>query len=204
MPTCRLVRQLWCCGDLTRPPLGAVQTASVRGLIRSSRNGATSRRASAVAALSIFGCAVGFSLGVAQAQSVKDVAGIYTAVAVTNVLGERTTEPYGPNPKGVMVLDANGRYVVVLMRPGLPKFASNNRSTGTAEEYKAIALGSFTHFGTYTVADGHIIFRLENTTFPNWDGQEQKRALTVSGDELRYTLVSTMGGTPTVAWKRAK
>jgi hypothetical protein len=103
-----------------------------------------------------------------------------------------------------MMLDANGRYVVVLMRPDLPRFASNNRSTGTAEEYKAVALGSFTHFGTYSVADGQIVFRLEHTTFPNWDGQEQRRALTVTGAELKYVVASSIGGTSTLVWRRAK
>ena len=147
---------------------------------------------------------VAVSSGSGFSQSAENLAGSYTVISVTNVLGDKTSHPYGPDPKGVMMLDANGNYVVVLMRPDLPKFVSNNRSTGTADEYKAIAVGSFTHYGTYSVADGHIIFRLTGSTFPNWDGQEQKRALTVSGDELKYTVVSTIGGTSTVAWKRVR
>jgi hypothetical protein len=153
------------------------------------------------AASALFGCAAVFADG-ALGQSAKDIVGTYTLVAVSNLQGDKKTELYGPHPKGMMRLDASGRYVVVLMRPGLPKFASNNRTSGTAEEYKSIALGSFVHLGTYTVADSHIIFRLENTTYPNWDGQEQKRELTVTGDELKYEVNSTVGGTSTVVWKR--
>jgi hypothetical protein len=144
------------------------------------------------------------STGSAYGQTSKDIAGTYTLVSFTNQQGDTKTDTYGPNPKGVMMLDANGRYVVVLMRPDLPKFASNNRNAGTAEEYKAVALGSFTHFGTYNVADSHITFRLEHTTFPNWDGQEQRRALTVTGDELKYAVASSAGGTSTLVWKRSK
>ena len=147
---------------------------------------------------------IALSAGSACGQTAREIAGTYTLVSFTNQQGDKTTDTYGPNPKGVMMLDANGRYVVALMRPDLPKFASNNRSTGTAEEYKAVALGSFTHFGTYTVADNHIIFRLENTTFPNWDGQEQRRALTVTGDELKYAVASSLGGTSTLVWRRSK
>lgn len=154
--------------------------------------------------LALLCAALSSSMGPASGQTATDIAGSYTVVAVTNTQGGKTIESYGPNPKGIMVLDANGRYVVVLMRPGLPRFASNDRNTGTAEEYKAVALGSFTHFGTYKVADGHIIFRLEHSTFPNWDGQEQKRALTINGDELRYTVNSTLGGISTVVWRRAR
>ena len=157
------------------------------------------------ATLALFLCAdIASSAGSAYGQTAKDIAGTYTLVSFTNQQGDTKIDTYGPNPKGIMMLDAKGRYVVVLMRPDLPKFASNNRSTGTAEEYKAVALGSFTHFGTYTVAESHIIFRLEYTTFPNWDGQEQRRALTVTGDELKYVVASSISGISTLVWKRAK
>jgi hypothetical protein len=149
----------------------------------------------------LFGFVVTLSNG-ALAQSAKDIVGTYTVASFWNVQGDKKTELYGSHPKGLMRLDASGRYVVVLMRPDLPKFASNNRTTGTAEEYKAVAMGSFVHLGTYTVVDGHIIFHLENTTYPNWDGEVQKRKLTVTGDELKYEVSSTMGGTSTVVWKR--
>ena len=139
------------------------------------------------AAPALFGFVVMLSNG-ALAQSAKDIVGTYTVASFWNVQGDKRTELYGPHPKGLMRLDASGRYVVVLMRPDLPKFASNNRTTGTAEEYKAIAMGAFVHLGTYTVADGHIIFHLENTTYPNWDGEVQKRKLTVTGDELKYEV----------------
>src|SRR5215207_9475573 len=77
------------------------------------------------------------------AQSSKDVVGTYTLVTVSNVKDGKKTETYGPNPKGMMRLEENGHYVVVLTRPDLPKFASNDRNAGTPEEYKAVALGSF-------------------------------------------------------------
>lgn len=152
-------------------------------------------------ASALFGCILMPSNG-ALAQSAKDIVGTYTIVSFLNVQGDKKTEVYGPHPKGQMRLDDSGRYMVVLIRPDLPKFASNNRGTGTAEEYRAISLGSFVHFGTYEVADGYIIFRLEKATYPNWDGEVQKRRLTVAGDELKYEVSSSMGGTSTVMWKR--
>jgi hypothetical protein len=154
--------------------------------------------------ISIFVVLPGAFTGAAMGQSAKDVVGSYAPVSVSNVKGDKRTEQYGPQPKGMMRLDESGRYVVVLMRPGLPKFASNDRMAGAPEEYKAVALGSFVHLGTYSVADGYIVFRLENTTYPNWDGQEQKRKLTVTGDELKYEVSSTLGGTSTIVWKRLR
>jgi hypothetical protein len=162
----------------------------------------TRRRTLAVSTVALFGSILLTQSAVAQ--SAKDVIGTYELVSVSNVHGEKRSEPYGLSPKGMMRLEDNGRYVVVLTRPDLPKFASNDRNAGTLEEYKAISLGSFFHLGSYSVAEGHIIFRLENVSFPNWNGQEQKRKLTISGDDLKYETTSTFGGTSTLVWRRVQ
>jgi hypothetical protein len=159
----------------------------------------------AVLTSAMVGLAVSF--GKSDAQTAKDVVGTWTVVSNVTDQGGKKTEPYGANPKGIMVLDANGRYVLTVARPALPKFASNNRTTGTAEENSAVIQGSISHFGTYSVseADKTINFRIETSTFPNWDGTEQKRSFTLTGDELKYTIATgSGGGTVLVVWKRAK
>ena len=79
--------------------------------------------------------------------------------------------------------------------------------TGTPDENKAIVQGSFASFGTYSIneAEKTIIFRIESATFPNWNGDEQKRSFTLNGDELKYIVTAASGGgIATVTWKRAK
>ena len=145
--------------------------------------------------------------GDACAQTAKDLVGTWTLVSAVTEQGGNKTDTFGPNPKGILVVDANGRYVSILARAGLPKVASNNRTTATPEENKAIVQGSGAHFGTLSVnaADKTITFKIETATFPNWDGTEQKRPFTVTGDELQYTVAAASGGgTATVVWKRAK
>jgi hypothetical protein len=145
--------------------------------------------------------------GDAFAQTAKDLAGTWTLVSATTEKDGNKTDIYGPNPKGILTVDANGRYVIAFARAGLPKVASNNRTTATPEENKAIVQGSLTHFGTLFVnaADKTFTFKIETSTFPNWDGTEQKRAFTVTGDELKYTVpAASGGGTGTAVWKRAK
>jgi Lipocalin-like domain len=147
------------------------------------------------------------SAGKVCAQTIKDLAGTWTLVSVVTEQDGNKTEPFGPHPKGILMVDANGRYVLAIARAGLPKIASNNRTTATPEENKAIVGGSNTHFGTVSVnaADKTITFKIETATFPNWDGTEQKRPFTVTGDELTYTVpAASGGGTATVVWKRAK
>lgn len=91
-------------------------------------------------------------------------------------------------------------------RSRLPKFASNNRNEGTAEENKAVVQGSISHFGRYTVndADKSITFYIEASTFPNWDGTEQKRPFPMTGDELKWTTAASGGGSAEVVLKRAE
>src|SRR6266516_2732170 len=85
------------------------------------------------------------------AQTTKDLAGTWTLVSTITEQGGNKTDAFGPNPKGILTVDTNGRYVLVIVRAGLPKVASNNRTTATPEENKAIVEGSITHFGTVSV-----------------------------------------------------
>jgi hypothetical protein len=134
----------------------------------------------------------------ALAQSAKDIVGTWTIASA---------EAFGPTPKGLLMFDANGRYSLMLMRPDLPKYSSNSRAQGTSEEYKAIGGGSISYFGTYSVSGSDLILRVEYSSFPNWNGTEQKRTnLTVTGDELKYTNTAPSVGGPAapLVWRRAK
>jgi len=160
-----------------------------------------------ISTLGLLFLGVVLSAGEVCAQTVKDLAGTWTLVSSVTEQGGTKTDTYGPHPKGILMVDANGRYVITFARADLPKVASNNRTTATPEENKAIVGGSLTHFGTIAVnaADKTITFKIETATFPNWDGTEQKRPFTLTGDELQWTVpAASGGGTGTTVWKRAK
>jgi Lipocalin-like domain len=53
-------------------------------------------------------------------------------------------------------------------------------------------------------ADKTITFHIETSTFPNWNGTEQKRPFTVTGDELKWTTAASSGGSAEVVLKRAQ
>src|SRR3989441_10729235 len=137
--------------------------------------------------------------GDAFAQTAKDFVGTWTLVSAVTEQGGNKTDTFGPNPKGILIVDANGRYVIAFSRADLPKIASNNRTTATAEENKAIVGGSLTHFGTLSVhaADKTFTFKVETATFPNWSGLQKKRPSPTSWDQLRSPAAATSGrGTP--------
>src|SRR5262249_25499356 len=144
---------------------------------------------------------------VAQEISLKELIGSWIFVSAEDVKPDGTkVDPWGPNPKGVAMYDAKGRFTFMIMRSDLPKFASNNRAQATAEEGKAVAQGMIAFYGTYTVKDGVLITRIEGSSYPNIIGGEQKRIITsLTGDELRYINPTTSTGTKAEAvWRRAK
>ena len=150
---------------------------------------------------------VALTAGNALAQTARDLVGTWTLVSAINEQGGDKTDIYGPHPKGILAVDATGRYVLVIARADLPKVASNNRTTATPEESQAIVQGSIAHFGTVSVnaADQTLTFKIETSLFPKWDGTEQQRPFTITGDALTYTVPSASGGgTATVVWTRAK
>ena len=72
----------------------------------------------------------------------KDLVETWTLVSLTFEQDGKKTDFYGPNPRGQLTFDAEGRFSEILTRSDLPNFASNNRTAGTAEENKSIVQGS--------------------------------------------------------------
>ena len=159
-------------------------------------------------ALLFLGVALPSGEAVGQEKTLKEqLVGTWAYVSVDTVRPDGSRVPmFGPNPQGLAVFDSNGRYILMTARSGQPKFASNNRNEGTPEEYKAVVQGLIAHFGRYTVneADKTITFHIETSTFPNWNGVEQKRPFTITGDELKWTTAASSGGLAEVVLKRTK
>lgn len=138
----------------------------------------------------------------------KKVVGAWTLTSLVLDQDGKKSEPYGPGAKGTVIFTSTGRTAVVITRAELPKFASNNRTTGTPEENKAAVAGSIAYFGTYEVDEaGKVVTtHVEGSTFPNWVGSDQKRTVEVAGDEMKFTnKAPSMGqGVVTASWKRVR
>jgi hypothetical protein len=139
-----------------------------------------------------------------ESQSVN-VVGTWLLVSETAHQGDKTTQPLGPNPAGSIMLDGGGRFMLLIARPGLPNFAANKRDAGTPEENKAVLAGLLAFIGTYSVSEGVLILHVEAGTFPNWNGTDQKRYLTLSNDQMLWTNRTPAIGAEVVevVWKRA-
>ena len=144
----------------------------------------------------------------AQQKSLKEqLVGAWTMVSSTTKLPDGSPA-WGANPIGLLIFTDNGRYSSQVMRPDLPKFASNSRTQGTPDEYKAVVNGSIANFGTYTVNEANktITIRYDGSTFPNRKGAEDTRPVVIEGDERRITnpAPSTGGPSSQLVYRRAK
>jgi len=138
----------------------------------------------------------------------QKIAGTWSLVSDVIDQDGGKVEPFGNAPKGAMIIAPNGTFSLVITRAEVPKFASNNRATGTDVENKAAVQGGIAYFGSYTVDDATktVNLHLDGSTFPNWVGNDQKRIVEVSADELRWKNPTTSLGTgvATLVWKRVK
>ena len=162
-----------------------------------------------ISAMTAFGLALLPGGALAQQKSLKEqLTGTWTIVSNDNVAPDGTKRQlFGANPKGVLVLAANGQYAQIFVRPDRPKFKVNNRLEGTPEENKAAVQGTVATFGTWSAdeASKTLIVRIEGSLFPNQVGMDQKRTVALAGDELKISNPNpASGGKSESVWKRAK
>jgi Lipocalin-like domain len=141
-------------------------------------------------------------------SAISPLAGTWTLVAADVLHSDGTqTRDYGAAPKGLLLIDGEGRYSLQIFKVERPRFATGDKLSATDAEYKAAVLGSSTHFGTIgmDVAAGTLTFKIDAASFPNWEGAVQTRRYELIGDELSYRVSPRPDGDiPISVWRRLK
>jgi hypothetical protein len=152
--------------------------------------------------------ALAWSSGTRAADTQSDISltGTWTLMAadVLHPDGSRSHD-YGDAPKGLLLIDRAGRYSLQLYRAERPRFANPDKAKASAQEYRAAVMGASTHYGTLAVESGkhQLVFHIEGASFPNWEGQEQRRAFELRGDTLSYRVPPRPdGNVPISVWRR--
>lgn len=140
------------------------------------------------------------------AQPPSPLQGSWTLVAADKLLpGGGRAHDYGQSPRGRLLVDARGRYSLQIFKSERTPFASADKARGSAEEFASAVLGASTHYGTLEVdaGQGLLVFRIEGSSFPNWEGTVQKRAYTLDGDVLTYRVPPRPDGSiPLSVWRK--
>lgn len=134
------------------------------------------------------------------------LAGTWTLVAaeVLHPDGVRESD-YGAAPKGLFIVDEEGRYSLQILKSERAPFASGDKARGTPAEYEQAVLGSSTHFGVLRVEekDETLSFVIEGASFPNWEGRTQTRVYELKDGVLSYRVPPRPNGDiPISTWRR--
>ncbi|TCV93417.1 lipocalin-like protein [Luteibacter rhizovicinus] len=138
----------------------------------------------------------------------KDLVGAWTLVRCDNVYPDgHRVELYGPNPEGLWLIDADGDYMMHIVRAKRTAFAANDKSKGTPDEYRAASMDSNSHYGHVSVEGMVMRTHIQRASFPNWDGKGGDTTYTLKGDELTYTVAKPSSGAAEgahgeVVWRR--
>ena len=152
--------------------------------------------------------------GAAAAQpapSLKDgIVGTWNfVVAEVTAPDGKKSFPFGETPKGILIFTADGRFAQIHVAGDVPRIASNNRLTGTPEEYAEIMRRSLSVFGSYTVDEDKktVTYHIASSSFPNWEGEAQTRTIDkLTADEFVNTNPGVAGGRGSASnfYKRVK
>jgi hypothetical protein len=147
-------------------------------------------------------------LAVAQKQSLKEqLVGTWLVVAVDNIRRDGSRfQSLGPNPKGILMFDANGWFAFQLAQPARPKFASETLKfdgkdyprtvTGSLGGPRAEDTIALQRIDTYTLEEtlkkgGEVVATFRQAV--SKDGKErtatQMTGTNAAGQPLRNVLV---------------
>jgi hypothetical protein len=152
------------------------------------------RRILAVLTLALVG-----GQAVAQEKSLRDqIVGTWSFVVAEVVAPDgKKSFPFGETPKGVLIFTADGHFAQIHVAGDVPKIASNNRLTGTPEEYATIMRRSISVFGDYSVDEEKktVTYKIVTASYPNWQGEAQERSIDkLTASEFVNTNHNVAGG----------
>jgi hypothetical protein len=134
----------------------------------------------------------------AVAQSLKDqLAGTWLLVSNVNVAPDGTKrQPFGDSPKGVLILQSDGRYAAMFEQ----STAGHARRTQGGVGWRARA---FRHVVSARGGQA-VLLRVEGSLYPNQEGNEDKRLVSsLTPDELTFVnAASSAGGRTEAVFRR--
>jgi lipocalin-like protein len=117
-------------------------------------------------------------------DAAKQLIGTWKLTAWTvQVIGEDSREPYGPNPKGRLVVTPEGHWIVIL--------TGANRRPGKTNDEKAGLLDSmFAYSGKYRIEGDKVTTRVDMSSNEIYSGanQDQTRFFRIEGDKLELRV----------------
>jgi hypothetical protein len=145
----------------------------------------------------------------AQLPIKEAIIGAWALVSVTSQRDDGSRgEPFGSNPKGIIVFTSDRRFSLFQSTAEIPRLAANDRARATPEEAMTIARDSIAYYGAFAVDEAarELSMRIEGSTYTNlMGGPPARRIVTVlNATELAFSNPRTPNGlTLHTVWRRA-
>lgn len=166
----------------------------------------------------VFACAVlGFSFllcsapGHAMMEADKFIgAWRLLSAEFRNEDGTPAESPYGPQPQGILMYDAQGVMAAQLTQSARTPFAIADRMKGTPEEIKAAFESYQAYWGRFRIDEREkvVTHTVTQALLPNWVGTEQRRHYHFKDGRLHLrTPPVSIGGkrvTGVLIWEKIK
>ena len=113
-------------------------------------------------------------------DTTKQLAGTWKVVSlITKFNGGDAVEPFGPNPKGTLVLTPEGQWIIILTR-------ANREPAKNLEEKAALLDSMLAYSGKYTIEGNRMMIRVDTTWNEIYSAanQNQTRFFNIEGDKL--------------------
>ena len=124
--------------------------------------------------------------------------------------GSVAQSPYGPEPEGILMYDAQGSMSAQLANKNRSAFAVADRMAGTPGEIKAAFESYQAYYGHYKIDEREqmVTHTVTQALLPNWVGTEQRRYYKFKdGRLILRTPPMTIGGqsvTGELVWEKIK
>jgi len=114
--------------------------------------------------------------------------------------------PYGEQPAGRIMYQAEGTMAAHLMRRDRTRFTSQDRQRATQEEREAAHREFMSYYGTFTVQEsqGTVTHHVDGSTFANWIGTDLVRSYQFADDSLTLSLIRPDGTLHQLFWQRIR
>jgi len=120
----------------------------------------------------------------------------------------RVTEPFGPQPQGLLIYTPDGHMSAVMQRRDRPRLSrADVHAVSDAE--KAAAFGSYLHYaGRWHIDGGNVVHAVDYAMNPNLLGTIQVRSVSLDGGSLELgaeEALEAVGQTRRhrILWRRA-
>lgn len=139
----------------------------------------------------------------AQPACAVNLIGTWQLVSIANwgPDGKRNDAPFGKDPTGMFIFNADGHTSVIISYGNRKKLGSGDRLAGSVQQKAEAFDSSFGYSGRYTCSGDRVVVRVTHSSVPDWVGTDMVRIVKLAGGRLSISTPPFVVGGTSSAWE---